>query len=247
MCDLTGIKSVEKAMQNLLENKEVYMSRTASLPNFIITYEGYGQTYITEVITDTFSDNNLRDFKAIDEHLEYIVDGSLSYIKWMFSDINDNSVYDNVYKGVVSVDVSKLVNYQNEYQMEYFENNLKKIAKGATIIVFCNTKTGKNGDRLVARMKEVLEKFIEISFDKMSPFDYANLITQDLLNRGVDIQDKDSVIEVLNNTVAKNICSVKAAIDIVDRLVFCVDYTNNPPILTLNGVKSFRDKCKEEN
>lgn len=28
MCDLTGIKSVKKAMQDILENKEVYMSRT---------------------------------------------------------------------------------------------------------------------------------------------------------------------------------------------------------------------------
>lgn len=89
--------------------------------------------------------NKLRDFNGLDEYVEYKPEGALSYIKWMFSDIEDNAIYGNEYKGVVSIDVSRLVNYQNEYQVEYFLTHLKRVAKHATLILFCDTTLGKRG------------------------------------------------------------------------------------------------------
>lgn len=245
--DFYGIDGVMDEMQNILRDKQVYTNRVANLPNFIILLdEGDGQTYITEVITDILVNNKLRDFNGLDEYLEYKPDGALPYIKWMFSDIEDNAIYGNEYKGVVSIDVSRLVNYQNEYQMEYFMTHLKIVVKSATVILYCDTNLEKKGERMIATLRKTLAKSDVISVDKKSSHDYARIIAQNIIDRGIDIQDKEGVVKILECTVARDINSVREAIDWSEKLAFGADYSIKPPLLTIKAAQKFGNtNCKE--
>lgn len=238
--DFYGVDGVMDEMKNILRDKLVYTNRVASLPNFIILLDGGdGQTYITEVITDMLVSNKLRDFNGLDEYVEYKPEGALTYIKWMFSDIEDNAIYGNEYKGVVSIDVSRLVNYQNEYQVEYFLTHLKRVAKHATLILFCDTTLGKKGERLISTLRKTLAKVDVISVEKKSSHDYACIIAQNIIDRGIDIQDKESTVKILENTVARDINSVREAIACSEKLAFGADYSVKPPLLTIKATQKF--------
>ena len=225
--DFYGVDGVMDEMKNILRDKLVYTNRVASLPNFILLDGGDGQTYITEVITDMLVSNKLRDFNGLDEYVEYKPEGALPYIKWMFSDIEDNAIYGNEYKGVVSIDVSRLVNYQNEYQVEYFLTHLKRVAKHATLILFCDTTLGEKGERLISTLRKTLAKVDVISVEKKSSRDYACIIAQNIIDRGIE------------NTVARDINSVREAIACSEKLAFGADYSVKPPLLTIKATQKF--------
>lgn len=245
---LIGMYDVKRELEELIKYKDVYQKANVNIPHFIIMLDsGNGQTCITEAITDILANYALREFHGIDEYLEYKPDGTLTNIKWMFADMDDNAIYDNGYKGVVAIDITKMARVQNEYQMKYFEEQLAKVAETATIILFCATTLGKKGETLVRRLSNVLEKVRIIECEKYTSRDLAEIIVQNVVARGIVVTDEEKVLKVLEEIMLRNeVKVVKDAIAMVEKLVFYADYSNTIPVLDFRKTKSFKKIICEE-
>lgn len=246
--ELIGMDDVKALMSDIVRNKEAYKRGKASIPNMIIMKDpGNGQTYTTEAITDILLEYELREFHGLDEYLEYKPDESKASIDWMFSDIEDNAIYDNSYRGVVSVDVSSLVNVLNQYQMKEFEEKIQRVAENATVIVYCSTNLGGKGEKLVKHLKSALNNVKVINSYTFTSKDYANMIIKNILDRGIEVKDKKKIITVLGEVVSdKNVRCAKDAIRLAEQLIFYADYTKNVPVLSFGKTEDFKSEfCKE--
>lgn len=245
---LIGMDDVKSILSEIVKTGDVYKRGKACVPNLIIMMDpGNGQTYTTEAITDTLSEFGLREFHGLDEYLEYKPDGSKAGVDWMFSDIEDNAIYDNGYKGVVSVDVSQLASVLNQYQMKCFEENIRRVSENATVILYCSTKLGVKGDKLVNRLKEVLDNVKVIRPYLFTPKEYAEMIVQNILDRGIEVKDEEKIIKVLGEVVSdKAVSCAKDAIRLAEQLVFYADYTMAVPTLSFGKTEDFKSEfCKE--
>ena len=245
---LIGMDGVKALLLDIVRNQEAYRRGKASIPNMIIMMNPRnGQTYTTEAITDVLAEYKLREFHGLDEYLEYKPDGSKASVDWMFSDIEDNAIYDNRYKGVVSVDVSKLVNVLNQYQMKCFEENIRRVAECATVIIYCATDLGVKGEKLVNRLRKVLDKVKVIDCYDFTSRDYAEMIVQNVLDRGIEVKDEEKIIKVLGEVVSnKEVSRAQDAIHLAEQLVFYADYSKNIPVLSFGKTKAFKSEfCKE--
>lgn len=245
---LIGMNAVKSILSEIVKKGDAYKRGKACIPSLIIMMNpGNGQTYITEAITDILSEFELREFHGLDEYLEYKPDGSKESIDWMFSDIEDNAIYDNEYKGVVSVDISQLTGVINQYQVRYFEENIRRVSENATVILYCSTKLGVKGDKLVNRLKEALNNVKVIEPYMFTPKDYAEMIVQNILERGIEVKDEEKIIKVLGEAVSeKDVKCAKDAIRLAEQLVFYADYTMAVPKLSFEKTEDFKSEfCKE--
>lgn len=245
---LIGMDDVKSMLSDIVRDGDAYKRGKACIPNMIIMMDpGNGQTHTTEVITDILSECGLREFHGLDEYLEYKPDGSKASIDWMFSDIEDNAIYDNGYKGVVSVDVSQLASVLNQYQMRCFEENIRRVSENATVILYCSTKLGVKGEKVVNRLKEALDNVKVISPYLFTHKDYAKMIVQNILDRGIEVKDEEKIIKVLGEVVSdKDVRCAKDAIRLAEQLVFYADYTMAIPILSFGKTEDFKSEfCKE--
>lgn len=245
---IIGMHDVRNEMERLVCNTNAYRKGGAKIPNFIINLDpGNGQTFATETITDILVNYKLREFHGLDEYLEYKPDGSLANIKWMFADIEDNAVYDNGYKGVISIDITRLASNQNGYEMKYFEEHLGKVAETATIILYCSTNIGVKGDRLKDRLSKVIGNVKEIEAYEYSSTDFAEMIIQNITERGIEVPDENKVIKVLSEVISiKDVKTAKSAVALAENLVFYADYSKAIPVLNFGKAKDFKTNyCKE--
>ena len=245
-----GMTGVKTEMNSLVEHADAYTKGGANVPNFYITLDaGNGQTFATEAITDLLVSHRLREFHGLDDFLEYRTDGTLPNIKWIFADIDDNAVYDIGYKGVVAIDVTKLANNQNGYEMKYFEDNLAMVSKTATIILFCSKSMGLKGDKLRERLREVIgrDRVKVIEEYEYSSSDYAQMVVQNIKERGIEVPNEEKVIKVLSEVVTdKEVKNAKSAVALAEQLVFYADYSRIIPVLDFGEAKNFKDSfCKE--
>lgn len=245
---LIGMHGIKKEIAKILACEKVYQKTNARIPHFIIMLDaGNGQTYVTEAITDVLVDHALRDFHGIDEYLEYKTDGTLANIKWIFSDIDDNAIYDNEYKGVVAMDISKMAGVQNEYQMKYFEEKLVKVAETATIILYCATTLGRRGETLIRRVSNSMKDVRMIEPEAYTAYDLAEMILQNILERGILVADEEKMVKLLEEFVQQSgIKTAKNAVAIAERLVFYADYSKAVPVLSLGETGNFKKNfCME--
>lgn len=248
MTRVIGMDNIKTEMKMLVDNSNAYKKGGARVPNYIINLDaGNGQTFTTETITDVLVNNRLREFHGLDEYLEYKPDGTMANIKWMFADIADNAVYDNGYKGVVSVDVTKLANVQNGFEMKYFEEHLKEVSETATIIVYCSTSLGNKGIKLKDKIRSMIGNVKEIDICEYTSFDLADMVIQNISERGIDIPDKNKVTKILSDVISKTeVKSAKAAVGLAEKLVFYADYSELVPVLNFRKANDFKNNyCKE--
>lgn len=191
--------------------------------------------------------DKLRKFHSLDEYLEYKTDGTLPNVKWIFSDIDNNAIYDNDYKGVISIDIAGMVSVQNEYQMKYFEEHLAEVAEIATIVIYCPTLLGKKGEILIIHLCKVIGNANLIDYVEYTSGDFSEMIVQNIVERGIKVLDRDKMIKVLSDIVThKEIKRVKDAVMLAEKFVFYADYSNDVPTLDFGKAKDFKNNyCKE--
>lgn len=243
-----GMTDVKTEMNTLLANASAYIKGGAQIPNFFISMEsGNGQTFTTETITDLLVSNKLREFHGLDEFLEYKTDGTLPNIKWIFADIEDNAVYDTGYKGVVAIDVTKLAGNQNGYEMKYFEEHLESVSENATIILFCSKSAGLKGEKIKDRLCKLIGNVKVIEEYQYTSNDYAEMVVQNIEDRGIEVSNVDKVVKVLSEVISdKEVCNAKSAVALAEQLVFYADYSRIIPVLDFGEAKKFKNSFLKE-
>jgi len=229
--DIVGNNELKKQLSMINDNAEAYRIGAVPVPNFVLNIrDGEGQTTVAEYITYFLYKNRLRSFCGLDNLLEYRLDGSLKQLKKVFESIHGHAVYTNEFYGVISISIAQLYLCSNEYQVDYFLEEIVKVAEHATIIIFYDDSLGKKMDQVKNRVVEVLNCQDIVSHYTTS--DLASILTNIIIEKGIDLERGKEMDNLLRSIVEDaNATSVKAVLKLAETFVFYADYTNFIPRL----------------
>ncbi len=117
------------------------------------------QDEFLEEYTDYLFKHNIRPFHSLDRFLLLKPDGSISDLQHIFGYIDSASVYDNYFEGVLSIDVTELLNPCNEFAAQYFCEHISdpKYRDHATIILFVSDFSLDETNRFERRLDRYLK------------------------------------------------------------------------------------------
>ena len=228
-------KEIQERLDVLIYEKKAFELGKVKVPHFVISgiFSKEIQSRANRHIACFLKEHSLREFRSLDDLLEYKPKGTLKDIRRMFNDICASSVYTNSFKGVVSIDVSDLArNNIHDYQVGYFLERIRELSGDATFVIFYNPEDGRNAERLADEMRGIFERCFNIAVPPFSCEDYAQAIVDDLLARGIAIEDEDMIIEKIGKALAgrgkEGVGSIRA---LSDEVAFLVDYSTCIPVL----------------
>lgn len=228
---LIGLDELKNQLSEITSNADAFRKGGAKVPNIVINLaHDNGQSIVAEYITSVLYDYKLRPFHGLDTLLEYRLDGSLRQIKRIFDDISSNAVYTNEYEGVVAIDISALSEFINEFQVDYFVEKIGPVSQNATVIIYYDDSLGKRMHLIKERIVETMGNFIDVSVSPYSVKEYSEIVVQNILDRGIEVDTGDDLENVLCRVVdTYHVTSAKQAVAVAEDLVFCADYSSFTP------------------
>lgn len=241
MANIIGLTPLCKELDAIKTNGEKYRTAGVKVPHFIMNLKKEnGQSFVAKYIAEELYDNGLRSFCGIEMCLEYEIDGSKNQLSNIFEDIRSNAVYTNEYYGVIAFDVSKLSQYLNEYQLEYFLTNLKRVSEFATIIIYCDTDNYSNGSELKNIILSELKNCIDVVLSPYSKEDYAKMVIQNIEDRGIEVETSTKMLKSLGEVInVHGISRARETALMADKLLSYADYSNCVPKIGVKEISSF--------
>ncbi|MCR5735512.1 MAG: hypothetical protein K6G22_12975 [Lachnospiraceae bacterium] len=243
---LIGLNELKKQMELIVSRADAYRKGGARLPHIVmnLTHEN-GQSLVAAYIASVLHDNGLRGFHGLDILLEYSLDGSLKQLKNVFADIKSNAVYTNQYEGVVAIDISGLSEYINEYQMEYFIEEIGSVARNATVIIYYDESLGKRMQLIKDKVSEAIGNHINVTVPPYSTKEYSEIVVQNIMERGILVESEEELTKILCDAVDRyHVTSAKEAVAVAEDLVFCADYSDFTPRINVRSVSRHLEKGK---
>lgn len=238
---IVGLDNVIEELNKIVDNRDSYCKGGAKVPHLVMNLpQKNGQSFVAGCITSVLEDYKLRKFCGLDKLLEYRLDGSLKGIKRVFEDISGNAVYTNEYEGVVIIDICALSEHVNEYQVDYFIENISVVAQTATVIIYYDNSYGKKMELVKNRVCQALGNYIDIDIKPYSFVDFSEIVVNNIKERGFEIDSEDELITLLCDIVKdKNVSNVKEVLKIAEKLTFCANYDESNPLIETNKVREF--------
>jgi hypothetical protein len=235
---LVGLDQLKLDLDKICQSNQLYLKYGICPPHFILSLDkGNGQSIIAQYISNEFQTHKIRNFGGLDFLLEYRFDGTLSQLKQVFADINSNAVYTNHYEGVISLDISELLFYINESQIEYFISEIEILGSFSTIIMYLPTCSSQNKSILVEKIKQVLNHLITIDIEPYSLIDLIYIIRANSNSNGIEIDDDQETTKLLMDLLSdKKIILAKEAVDLSFQLISHADFNQNPPRIDKNSL-----------
>lgn len=228
---LVGLEGLKNSMSEIISKADAYRKGGAQVPHVVmnLTHDN-GQSIVADYITSVLYENNLRKFCGLEILLEYRVDGSLKQMKKIFEDIASNAIYTNEYEGVVAMDISALSEYVNEFQVDFFLEHVGLVAQNATVIIYYDASLGKRMQIIKERVIDAIGSCIDVPVAPYSQKEYSEIVVQNILDRGIDVDTSDDLENVVRRVVdTYHVTSAKQAVAVAEDLVFCADYSNFTP------------------
>ena len=228
---IVGLYDLKSNITEIISNSDAYKKGGAHIPHMFmnLTHEN-GQSTVADYITSKINENNLRKFCGLDTLLEYRLSGELAQLKRVFEDVKNNAVYRNAYEGVVAIDISALSEYINEYQVDYFIEQIEQIGRNATLIIYYDKSLGKRMKLIKESVIQSLGNCIDITVDPYSIEELAEIVVEDIKKRGIKVDSDEELEMMLCDVVEKNnVKSAKQAVAVAEELTFYVDYSGITP------------------
>lgn len=111
----------------------------------------------------------------MDLFLEYMLDGTMPQLKQIFGDIRTCAVYTNSFEGVVAIDITALSKYANEAQAEFFLEEIKKVCRTATVILYTGGTPSRGVPSVVEKLKTAVRNVSIIHLDTYTPDELARI------------------------------------------------------------------------
>lgn len=235
-----GAEEVVSALAEVCANGAAHRHCGIAPPHFVINLDaGNGQTTITRYIAETLLKNELRHFGGLDPFLEYRLDGTMPQLKQIFSDISTCAVYTNSFEGVVAIDITALSKYANEAQAEFFLEEIKKVCRTATVILYTGGTPSRGVLSVIDKLKAAVRNISIIHLDTYTP-DELTCIAERLLDEyGVSVDASDEFHSVLREVVALEACqTVRDTMAVTERAVKMADFSGYMPTLSTQQLKS---------
>lgn len=235
-----GAEEIVSVLAEMCANNAAHKHCGIAPPHFVINLDaGNGQTTITRYISETLLKNEIRHFGGMDLFLEYTLDGTMPQLKQVFGDIRTCAVYTNSFEGVVAIDITALSKYANEAQAEYFLEEIKKVSRTATVILYTGGTPSRGVLSIVNKFKTTMRNISIIHLDTYTP-DELTCIAERLLDEyGVSVDASDEFHNALREVVTMEACqTVKDTMVITERAVKAADFTGYMPTLSTKQLKS---------
>lgn len=243
---LVGLEILKTMMSEIVSKADSYRKGGAQVPHVImnLTHDN-GQSIVADYITSILYENKLRKFCGLDILLEYRVDGCLRQMKQIFDDIASNAVYTNDYEGVVAVDISALSEFINEFQIDYFVEHIGLVARNATVIIYYDASLGQRIQIVKERVRKAIGNCIDVPVTPYSQKEYSEIVVQNILERGIEVDTGDDLENVLCRVVdTYHVTSAKQAVAVAEDLAFCADYSRFIPKIDSQMVSEYFGKGK---
>ncbi len=235
---LVGFEGLKKQMSEIKRKADAYRKGGARVPNiFMNLTPDNGQSSVADYIASVFYDNNLRKFCGLDILLEYRLDGTLRQMEHIFEDIESNAVYTNEYEGVVAIDISRLSEFINESQVDYFVEHIEKVAQKATVIIYYDALLGKRMLLLKDRVAQAIGNYIDVPIVPYSKKEFSEIVVQNIRERGIEVESEEEMKTILCSVVDKyQVANAKQAVAVAEDLILCADYSNYYPRISTKSV-----------
>lgn len=235
-----GAEEVVFALAEVCANGTAHKHCSIAPPHFVINLDaGNGQTTITKYITETLSRNEIRHFGGMDLFLEYMLDGTMPQLKQVFGDIRTCAVYTNNFEGVVAIDITALSKYANEAQAEFFLEEIKKVCRTATVILYTGGTPSRGVLSVVDKLKAAVRNVSVIHLDTYTPDELACIAERLLDEYGVSVDVSDEFHNALREVVTLEACrTVKDTMAVTERAVKMADFSGYMPTLSAKQLKS---------
>lgn len=243
MC--VGLNDFLQRLEMLKADKMSYRTFRRKLPDFLFEIdEGNGESYIANVITDTYKKYDLRSFTGKTKLLEYKLDGSYKDIVEILNDLDINKCYSNEFEGVIAINTTALSNYMNWEQFDFFVESIKKISKYASIVLFVNIKTEKER-KLYEKLTSELHWFEEYKVENYNTKELVEMVIEKLDDMGINITARKALSKAL--VIVVETLDVKVCRDIelvIDEIVRFVDFYRYMPEINMNSIERIKKKYK---
>ena len=229
--NLVGLESLKTAMSEIVSKADAYRKGGAKVPHVVmnLTHEN-GQSIVANYISSVLYENRLRKFCGLDILLEYRVDGNLRKMKRIFEDIASNAVYTNEYEGVVALDISELSEFINEFQVDYFVEQIGSVAQNATVIIYYDASLGKRMQIIKERVVNTIGNCIDVPVTPYSQKEYFEIVVQNIIDRGIEVDTGDDLKNILCRVMdTYHVTSARQAVAVAEDLAFYADYSHFTP------------------
>lgn len=209
--------------------------------HFVIYLDaGNGQSTLAEYMTDVFCQNHLRHFGGREHSLEYRMDGSMSQLKQVLSDIDANASYTNHYEGMIFMDISGFSKHVNEAQTDMLLKAVQEMGKHATLVFYVPTEPERNLDKLITKLHDALDEVVEFHIDPYTAAHITGIILRMLLDSGILLdRPREVSTHILEMVRSADIHNIKDAKKLTRQLRRCADHSGIRPTL------SFRNLCPQ--
>lgn len=234
-----GAEEVVSVLAEVCANGAAHKHCGIAPPHFVINLDaGNGQTTITRYISETLSKNEIRHFGGMDPFLEYILDGTMTQLKQVFGDIHTCAVYTNNFEGVVAIDITALSKYANEAQAEFFLEEIKKVCRTATVILYTGGIPSRGVLSVINKLKATVHNVSIIHLDTYTPDELVCIAERLLDEYGVSGDASDEFHNALREVVTLEACqTVKDTMAVTERAVKMADFSGYVPTLSTQQLK----------
>ena len=235
-----GAEEVVSVLAEVCANGAAHKHCGIAPPHFVINLDaGNGQTTITRFIAETLSKNEIRHFGGMDLFLEYMLDGTMPQLKQIFGDIRTCAVYTNSFEGVIAIDITALSKYANEAQAEFFLEEIKKVCRTATVILYTGGTPSRGVLSVVEKLKAAVRNVSIIHLNTYTPDELARIAERLLDEYGVSVDVSDEFHNALCEVVTLEACqTVKDTVAVTERAVKMADFSGYMPTLSTKQLKS---------
>ena len=243
-----GLKEVQSVIELICKNSQMH-KKSAIKPNHMIINldAGSGRTTLVEYITDMFEEYGILSFKSgIDDYKEFELDGSLTQLGTVISEIETAADYANEFTGIIAVGVSELANPMNERQCTEFIAKFKGICNSAFVIFFVHSKPTKNEEQFIKKLISNIGCIDNIVVSEYTTEELCSIIEHLIEQHGISIENYDVVHKLILDIVELyEITNVKGAIYMAKRVIKMADFSCFKPVISNKQLKTVLSSRKE--
>ena len=113
-----------------------------------------------------------------------------------------------------------------------------EVSKDATVIIYYDDSLGKQINIVKERIVTEMGNCVDINVPPYTLEEYAEIIVDNMLERGVDVVLDQDMGKILFNIIASyNVTTAKQAIGVAEKLILLADYSSYAPRLDLKALK----------
>ena len=205
ICPPVGMISLKRELVKITRNKRMFQSGFIRPPHiFLYMLEGDGFTTALEFTTEVFLKHQLKEFNNIDPWTEMKLNDEATNLEEMIQNVDDCSVFTNIYDGVVGLNPLQILHLVGEEEYEKFFEFLNNTAETATFVFFVpSVSLTKREEELLERITILLgsENVRYIKMKEYTPHEKA-LIIVNYLQKEVGIYVESAVEKKLEKHLA---------------------------------------------